>query len=176
MAIDPKTLTDKQVDMIADPNQRREVVKKRGFETTAKSKAKTEAKLEKDLHNEYISFCRRNELPYIHASMVKKSTIQKGAPDFCVTLGRKYLYGEFKVPGETLSEDQEKYFAYLQRRGCPVYLWYDYETATKDTAAFFGLDLHSVANDAMLSGGPNERNATHTVEQSAARHGRDRAG
>lgn len=146
MGIDPRTLNDKQVDMIADPNQRKVVVKRRGFETQAKIDKKREIKLERELHNQYISFLRRHELAYIHANPVTPSTIQKGCPDFCVTGGERYgyrsLYGEFKKPGGTLSDIQREYFAYLERCGCKVYLWYDYQSAIRDTAEFFELALH----------------------------------
>lgn len=146
MGIDPKSLNDKQVGMIADPAARKTVVKKRGFDTQEKIDRKTEIKLEGDLHNQYISFLRRHELPYIHANPGKPSTIQKGCPDFTVTGGEQYgyrsMYGEFKLQGKTLSDDQREYIGYLVRCGCKVYVWYDYQTAIKDTAEFFQLAMH----------------------------------
>lgn len=144
MGIDPRALNDKQVDLV-DPSQRKAVVKARGFDTAAKNKAKAEAKLETQMHNDYIGFLRRNELAYVHANPGKKSTIQKGCPDFIVTGGQRFgyrsLYGEFKLPGNTLSEAQQHYIAYLGDCGCKVFIWYDYATAAKDTAEFFELAL-----------------------------------
>lgn len=146
MGIDPKLLKDRQVDMIGDPAQRREVVKRRGFDTTAKNAAKQEYKLEEALHNDFISWLNRHELAYVHAAMKKRSTIQKGCPDFTVTAGERYgyrsLYIEFKLPGKKLSPEQESYIAELQRKGCKVLICYDYETATRETAAFLGLAVH----------------------------------
>lgn len=146
MGIDPRRLTDRQVDLIGDPSQRKAVVKQRGFDTEAKRTAKAEVKLEKELHNDYISFLRRNELAYIHANPTAPSTIQRGCPDFCVTGGERYgyrsLYGEFKLPGRTLSPAQREYIGYLTLLGCKVFVWYDYETAIRDTEDFFDLALH----------------------------------
>lgn len=144
MGIDPRRLTDQQVGLV-DPGQRKGIVKARGFDTADKRKAKIDAKLERELHNQYIGFLRRNELAYVHANPVKPSTIQKGCPDFTVTGGVSHgyrcLYGEFKMPGGTLGPDQVKYIAYLTELGCKVYVWYDYPTAIKDTSEFFSLGL-----------------------------------
>ena len=146
MGIDPKSLTDKQVDLIGDAKQRRAVVKARGFETQAKLEAKAEAKNEKEMHEKYAGFLNRYALPFIHADMFKKATIRKGTPDFTVTGGETYgfrsMYGEFKMPGKTLSPEQEHYIRYLRSCGCAVFIWYDYVTARNDTAKFFGFALH----------------------------------
>lgn len=146
MGIDPKNLSDQQVNLIADPKERRAVIKARGFDTQEKIQAKQERQLESDFHEKYTGFLRRHGLRWIHASMVKKSTIQKGAPDFTVTAGAQYgcrsFYGEFKVPGKGLSDAQLKYKTYLEVAGCKVFVWYDYETAMRDTAEFLGIDLH----------------------------------
>jgi hypothetical protein len=146
MGIDPKSLNDKQVELIADPKQRKVVVKQRGFDTQAKIDRKIEINLERKMHDQYISFLRRHELPFVHANPVKPSTIKKGCPDFTVTGGEKYsyrsCYGEFKRPGQTLSEVQQEYIDYLVACGCKVYVWYDYESAIKDTTEFFELAMH----------------------------------
>jgi hypothetical protein len=145
MGIDPSKLSDRQIDLIADVKARKQVVKTRG-ETMAVIDVKTEVKGERDMHDKYISFLRRNQLPYIHPSPVTESTIQKGCPDFCVTPGRKYgcryLYGEFKMPGKKLSPAQVDYHAFLKEAGCEVRIWYSYEQALRETAEYFGLALH----------------------------------
>jgi hypothetical protein len=144
MGIDPQKLSDRQVDLIADRRERKAVVKARG-KTMAEIEIETEVKCERDLHDKYISFLRRNELPYIHANPVKESTIQLGCPDFCVTPGIKYgcryLYGEFKMPGKRLSAAQVEYHAFLKERGCPVRVWYSYEQAVRETREFFGMTV-----------------------------------
>jgi hypothetical protein len=146
MGINPKNLNDKQIGLIKDPAQQRAVVKARGFDTQKKIDAKNEAQTEKDLHDKYAGFLRRHNIAYIHASMVKKSTIQKGAPDFTVTPGERYayksFYGEFKVRPNKLSLEQLDYIVFLNKCGCKVFVWYDYETAMHDTAEFLGIDLH----------------------------------
>jgi hypothetical protein len=166
MGIDPKSLKDNQLDMIADPKQRKEVVKKRGLgETAAQVKAKTENQRESDLHDQYISFLRRHELAYVHANPVKPATIQRGQPDFTVTGGERYayrsMYGEFKLPGNTLAPVQQERIGYLRLIGCMVFIWYDYETAIKDTAQWFKINLPCVANDANIGGEYNVRDAVH---------------
>jgi len=167
MGIDPKTLTDKQVDMIGDQKQRKEVVKKRGLgETAAQTKAKTENQRESDMHDDYISFLRRYDLAYVHANPVKPATIQRGNPDFCVTGGYRYgyrsMYGEFKLPGNKLAPVQEERIKYLTETcGCQVFVWYDYETAIKNTAWFFKINLPCVSNDANIGGEHNESDAVH---------------
>lgn len=144
VGIDPRQLNDKQVELV-DQSQRRMVINARGFDTAVRKKAQAEARLERKTHEDYIGFLRRNELAYVHANPVRKSTIQKGCPDFVVTGGEKYgyraCYGEFKRPGQKLSEVQQEYVNDLLAKGCKVYVWYDYETAIRDTAEFFELEL-----------------------------------
>src|SRR5215831_14666848 len=167
MGVDPKSLTDKQVDMIGDPKARKEVVKKRGLgETAARAKAKTENQRESDLHEDYKSFLRRYDLAYVHANPVKPATIQRGTPDFTVTGGEKYgyrsMYGEFKLPGNTLAPVQEERIAYLRDTcGCKVFVWYSYEEAIRDTAQWFKINLPCVRSDANIGGEHNESDAIH---------------
>lgn len=167
MGVDPKSLTDRQIDLIGDPKQRKEVVKKRGLGETAKqTKAKTDNQRESDLHDEYSSFLRRYELPYIHANPVKPATIQRGTPDFTVTGGERYgyrsMYGEFKLPGNKLAPVQEERIGYLRGCGCMVFVWYDYETAIRNTAWFFKINLPCATSDANMEGEHNESDVVHT--------------
>jgi hypothetical protein len=142
MGIDPKALSDQQIGLIAEPKERKAAIKRRGLgKTLCEVVAEAEVKWEKELHNRYISFLKRNEIGYIHADTHKRSTIKKGAPDFTVTKGLRYFYAEFKRPDGRLSDAQKEYFAFLERIECPLFIWYDYETAIKTTTEFFALEV-----------------------------------
>lgn len=70
--------------------------------------AKHGPKLEGDLHQQIIAYCNSQwpKWKYIHARMDKKSTIQKGAPDFVIFLPGRVCCVECKRPGEKPTQEQ----------------------------------------------------------------------
>lgn len=100
-------------------------------------------KLEKELHNQYLGFLRRNGfIEPIHAPMNKKSMLPEGWPDFTVFGGGRGippLFIEFKVGKNKLSKEQESCIELLRSMGYTVYVLYTYEESVRYTKAYFGL-------------------------------------
>ena len=72
-------------------------------------------KLEREIHNDFVAFLRRHELPYVHADPTKRSGLPSGHPDFLVTCCSQSVYLEFKVPPNGLSKVQVDYLNFLER-------------------------------------------------------------
>ena len=81
---DPKLLAE-HLKKLIDPKVRQEM----GIQTNEEIAAKTEAKLERDLHNQIIQEFNCRGIAYGHAQMNKKSTYTIGWPDFTFAVVRK---------------------------------------------------------------------------------------
>jgi len=87
--------------------------------TAAETNARNEQQLELDMHNEFSRWLtlRKKFVSFIHANPAKRSTIQKGHPDYTVISRNRCLMIEFKVPPNSLSPDQLDRFAELAVAG-----------------------------------------------------------
>ena len=82
----------------------------RGNMTSQEAAVKYLAREEGKIHDLLIKELQRRDIYYIHASMHKRSTIKKGAPDFHVIHKGKAVALEIKAPGGSVSDDMEKEF------------------------------------------------------------------
>jgi hypothetical protein len=102
-------------------------------------------KSERKIHDQFISFLRRHELPYVHSDPTKKSSIAPGHPDFLVTRGRIGIYIEFKIPPHQLSTVQVEYINFLLQNDNEVHVVLEtapgaaLQTASDIITATFGL-------------------------------------
>jgi hypothetical protein len=79
-------------------------------------------KSERNIHDQFASFLRRHDLPYVHSDPTKKSSIIAGHPDFLVTRGRIGVYIEFKIPPNQLSKVQVEYINFLVKNANEVHV------------------------------------------------------
>jgi hypothetical protein len=81
-------------------------------------------KLEKELHDQFLTWCTMKDLEVTRSRMDRRSTIEKGKPDFEITRGfGDYALScsvELKRPGGRTSIDQEKVIWRMKQRGIPV--------------------------------------------------------
>jgi hypothetical protein len=77
-----------------------------------------------DIHYPFIAWLKKMGIPYHRQHDGKRSTGQKGDPDFLVTWCSHCVYIECKVPGNALSPDQEERRKFLQRAGNKVVVAY----------------------------------------------------
>jgi hypothetical protein len=77
--------------------------------TTKELVAKSDIRLEKELHELVSGHLRSYGFPFVHARMDKKSTIAVGWPDFTVCVHGKFVCFELKTPRGTLSDEQIVY-------------------------------------------------------------------
>lgn len=80
------------------------------------------ARKEKEMHEIFGDWLRLSRTPFIHARTDKRSTIAVGAPDFTVMHQGRAICIEFKMPGETQSEEQIKFQNLLQESGTPYFI------------------------------------------------------
>lgn len=103
------------------PAEERKALK---VETPEEIGERVAVKLEKDLHDQFRTWCTMKDLEVSRARMDRKSTIEKGFPDFLVVRGMGgFAYAcaiEMKRPGESLTIDQEKVIWRMKERGVPV--------------------------------------------------------
>jgi hypothetical protein len=97
-----------------------EVRKELKAPTNEESALKYSRKTEKTLHDQFIAFCRRNCIDFVHSRMDKKPTIKSGWPDFTCIKNNKVALIEFKSPGGELSVDQFTCILDLARSGTDV--------------------------------------------------------
>ena len=68
---------------------------------------------ERKIHDQFCSFLRRHELPFVHTNPTRKSTIVPGFPDFQVTRRIRSIYIEFKIAPNQLQKVQVEYLDFL---------------------------------------------------------------
>jgi hypothetical protein len=109
-----------------------------GF-TKSEMKDLMEKKNEKAMHDLFSQWLRLNGIPYIHARMDKKSTIQKGWPDFTMLYQGRALCVEFKAMGGAPSEEQESVIQSLTKTGTTVLVCWLVSAAILETREFFNI-------------------------------------
>jgi hypothetical protein len=67
-------------------------------------------KLERAIHDQFTSFCKRNDIIVWHSNPVRKASIRTGLPDFLCWRNGKALGIEFKVFPNTMSTEQKDVF------------------------------------------------------------------
>jgi hypothetical protein len=118
MGTDPNSLTEQQWDL-ASPADQKKFKRGRTYKTEAMLKCATA--IERKIHDQFIGFLRRHEIPYVHSSTVKKSSIQAGHPDFTI-LKPPWFFIEFKVKPNGLTADQKTRIAELEAAGNKVFV------------------------------------------------------
>lgn len=98
----------------------------------------------RDIHEPFIAWLRKLEIPYHRNRPDKRTTAVEGDPDFLVSWMQHCLYIECKVPGKKLSPKQEERIAYVRRAGNKVVIAYSLEEcieATKNVLCVGKTDL-----------------------------------
>jgi hypothetical protein len=113
---------------------------KYGVKTNEEVDAEVEIKLERDLHNKFISFLKRHSLGYYHADPSRKSTVASGLPDFGVFRGSRIIFIEFKIGKNTLSEVQKNRICVMLLDNNTVCVCNGYAEAIRLVSEFFPAD------------------------------------
>ena len=92
----------------------------------------------KDLHQPFIAYLQRWQIPYIYHRPDRRSGITKGHPDFTVLWQGKAFLIEFKVPGGKLSPDQLQRQEFLSRSGTTTLRLDSLEEAIRCLETFLG--------------------------------------
>src|SRR5215472_5842832 len=100
MGVDPANLSARQWSMI-EKEQRKPFGKR--AKTNAEIQHETTTRLERGIHNQFVSFCRRNHIDYWHSDPTKKSSIGVGLPDFLCVRNSQAVGIEFKISPNRLS-------------------------------------------------------------------------
>jgi predicted transglutaminase-like cysteine proteinase len=87
--------------------------------TAAECSANNDRKRELTMHAEFARWLtlRKKVISYIQANPTKRSTIQKGHPDFTILYMNRCLMIEFKVPPNRLTPEQIERFSELSAAG-----------------------------------------------------------
>lgn len=94
--------------------------KAHGIRTPEENRQRGERKKEKELHREIFALLRRNEIPYVHAPMFRKSELPPGWPDFTFAYQGRPIAWECKVGGSEPTEEQAQMIAKLRACGWAV--------------------------------------------------------
>lgn len=103
-----------------------------GIVTISEAQEKNDRLLENKMHNQFIQWLRLRGLDFIHARTDRKSTIEKGWPDFSVVYNGNVVMIEFKTQSGKLSEDQENVIKRLMVHGNDVHVC----TSVQDAIGF----------------------------------------
>ena len=108
-----RSIPDNIASKIANPEDRKAL----GIRTDDERKKRYEAKLEKELRNQIIGYCRRRDWLVGTAQTHKKSGYTIGWPDACVVLPEGItLFAELKTLSG-LSKEQEEMIARMRELG-----------------------------------------------------------
>ena len=134
---EPKRVIPDHIGKLMSPEDQ----KKYGFKTVEQTIYETEFKLEKELHDFFISFLNRQKLGYYHADPTRKSTIALGMPDFGIYRNSRIVWIEFKIGKNKLEPHQKDKIATMLTDGNAVQVCYDYMSAVNVVGKFFELEL-----------------------------------
>ena len=76
---------------------------------------------EKKIQRDFASICEEKGWRYVTHGMHKRSTANRGCPDFIVAAYGQTFWIEFKKPGEELSPDQKLFRTELLQNGVTMY-------------------------------------------------------
>lgn len=96
-------------------------------------------KSEKELHQAFEAYLRKEGLSFITHRMDRKSGIQAGFPDYCVISCGRCCLIEMKMPRGTLSPIQEKVITKLQKGGTPTVIARSIEGAVNAVRTWLGV-------------------------------------
>lgn len=99
--------------------------------TSDEAQAKLDIKAEKELHELFMGWCRRNFVYFVHSRMDKKTTQKKGVPDFILLANGRSCAIEFKVHGNRLSDAQKSEMQLLEDCSVGRLVTDNYEQAVK---------------------------------------------
>lgn len=143
MGIDPAEITDR-IRRLMDPNERKGLGKY--GETTNEAITRRTRKLERRIHDDFVSFLRRHNLPFRHDNPTKASTGPVGYPDFFVgPRESRGFFIEFKCRPNRLTPEQADYIEFLRANGNLVIVAEEitegsaYTVAIEATIKFFNL-------------------------------------
>jgi hypothetical protein len=119
MGIDPAMLTEAQKRLM--PKAERRKLGRAGL-TRAEALHIATTRLEREIHDQFSSFCLRNGIDVWHSNPTKKSSIGTGLPDFLCWKGGRAICIEFKIKGNPLSKIQESRIDTLIAHGNPVHV------------------------------------------------------
>ena len=91
-------------------------------ETRAETVHRVTTALERKIHDQFSSFCRRHKIAVWHSHPTRKSSIRTGLPDFLCLKNSRALLIEFKVLPNKLSKEQDEVFAELESGGNYVHV------------------------------------------------------
>lgn len=111
-------------------------------------------KLEKNIHDDIISYLRRNYIPFDHSRMDRKSTNTVGQPDFAIYIHNRVLFLEVKCSNGKLSEEQIKRHAELEAYGNKIEVVYSYDEAR--------IKILEFTNEKGIAPNPNEEGSQKT--------------
>jgi hypothetical protein len=112
----PTRIVPENIARLMSPEDRQ----KHGIKTAEESMVEGIAKLEKDEHQVYLDWGKRNDLPIRHDRTDKRVTGTVGWPDTLLVYGGMVLMMEFKLYGNKLSQAQKEVHAQLDRSGTNV--------------------------------------------------------
>ena len=83
--------------------------------------------VEKDIHNAFIAWLNKSEVPFEYSRTDKRTTGKVGQPDFALYDRGRVLFVECKVMGGKLRPDQVKRKKQLESAGCEVVVAFSVE-------------------------------------------------
>ena len=104
MGLDSTLLPDSFKRLMADRPKGKE------FRTQAEAEVVYEKGFERELHVQFENWCNLNNIQVIHSRMDRRTTNEKGVPDFVCCFGGHVVFVEYKAhahPLAHLTEEQE---------------------------------------------------------------------
>ena len=107
--------------------------------TSEEAQSKIDLRTERDIHKQFLNWCSRNGIMVRHQRTDRKTSEEKGWPDFqCVKKGR-VCWVEFKLGLNKLTDEQEEMIRRLRLNGFSVFETNSYHCATTWVGDFLGL-------------------------------------
>jgi hypothetical protein len=111
--------------------------KRFGVRTPEEDKKRWNAKAEGQLHEQIFALLKRNDIPYVHAPMFKRSTLPTGMPDFLFAWRGFPIAWECKVGKNTTKMDQDRMIVRLEACGWFVFIIHDLQQAQEILNGFY---------------------------------------
>jgi hypothetical protein len=94
---------------------------------------------EKEMHQQFEGWLRRNGIKYSHPRMDKRSTVQQGQFDFMIWRRGRLCWVEFKTESGRLSKDQKLFLEDQVLDETPALVAHSYEYAVQFVEKLFSL-------------------------------------